>query len=223
MHQTLLRYILFLLPFLMIMNHVDAQIIVNTGVTPDQLVQSLVGNGVTYSNVTYNGGNLSRGTFTGPNNFGIAAGGVLSTGNAGTIAGAPGGSVGNSSTMAVQNDPDMNIICTNNTLNGSILEFDFIPQGNSLTFRYVFASEEYPNYAPPCNSSYNDGFGFFISGPGLSGPYMGNTAPNIALIPETNTQVSINNVNATTNSIYYVSNYNGKWYMLKNCSASRAL
>ncbi|MBK7946535.1 MAG: choice-of-anchor L domain-containing protein [Flavobacteriales bacterium] len=42
-----------------------------------------------------------------------------------------------------------------------MLEFDFIPTGDTLRFRYVFGSEEYPNYT--CGSV-NDVFGFFLSG-----------------------------------------------------------
>jgi len=45
----------------------------------------------------------------------------------------------------------------------SILEFDFIPQTDMLTFRYVFASEEFDIF---CGTAFNDAFGFLISGPG---------------------------------------------------------
>ncbi|MEI6062667.1 MAG: choice-of-anchor L domain-containing protein, partial [Bacteroidota bacterium] len=213
MQSGKLRRILLLLFFSMLIVHAESQIVVNTAVTPDQMVQSLIGTGVTYSNVTFKGNTNSRGTFLGPNNIGISTGVVLCTGSASTISGAPGGSVGGPSGSAFMDDPDLNAICnisaTQHSYNGSILEFDFVPQGDLITFHYVFASEEYPNYAPPCSSGYNDGFGFLISGPGLSGPYLGNTGPNVALLPESNTPVSINNVNAITNAAYYVSNYNG--------------
>ena len=97
-----------------------------------------------------------------------------------------------------------------------ILEFDFIPQDDTLRFNYIFGSEEYPEYV---NSGFNDVFGFFISGPGYAGPFS-NGAENIALIPGTTTPVAINNVNngysATepapgpgTNSAYYVENGGG--------------
>jgi subtilisin-like proprotein convertase family protein len=65
----------------------------------------------------------------------------------------------------------------------------FRPYSDSVQFRYVFASEEYPEYA--C-TTFNDIFGLFISGPNPAG---GNYVDqNIALIPGTNLAVSINNL-----------------------------
>jgi gliding motility-associated-like protein len=81
------------------------------------------------------------------------------------------------------------------------LEFDFIPYSDTVKFKYVFGSDEYPEFAPPNNSGYNDVFGFFISGPGITG------IQNIAKLPNNGSIVSINNVNAITNSTYY--NFNG--------------
>ncbi|MBK7408805.1 MAG: choice-of-anchor L domain-containing protein [Saprospirales bacterium] len=86
-----------------------------------------------------------------------------------------------------------------------MLEFDFQPTVSQIEFRYVFASEEYCDYV---NSTFNDVFGFFISGPGISGPYS-NNGINIAVLPGFiggGTPVSINNVNHITNSAYYVGN-----------------
>ena len=87
------------------------------------------------------------------------------------------------------------------TYNAGILEFDFIPYSDTVRFKYVFGSDEYPEFAPPNSSGFNDVFGFFISGPGISG------IQNIAQLPNGGGVVSINNVNATTNSQYY--NFNG--------------
>ena len=64
-----------------------------------------------------------------------------------------------------------------------MFEFDIIPSGDSLKFNFVFGSEEYNEWV---GSQYNDVFGFFISGPGITGdPGIGNDH-NIALIPNTN-------------------------------------
>ena len=74
---------------------------------------------------------------------------------------------------------------TSNIKTISILEFDFVPGTSSISFDYIFASEEYPEYG--C-SSYNDVFGFFISGPGITGK------KNIAVLPDNTTAVAIKNL-----------------------------
>lgn len=83
-----------------------------------------------------------------------------------------------------------------------VLSFDFVPQGDRVSFKYVFASDEYASYV--C-SQYNDAFGFFISGPfdengnfvniGGITPYINE---NIAIIPGSNPElpVTINTVNS---------------------------
>src|SRR5690606_21403602 len=73
----------------------------------------------------------------------------------------------------------------------TVFEFDFVSQGNEISFNYIFASDEYPDYA--CNSAYNDVFGFIISGPGIVND-PGLSGKNIALLPN-GEYVTINNVN----------------------------
>eukprot|EP00877_Chromochloris_zofingiensis_P006714 jgi/Chrzof1/2296/Cz11g10020.t1 len=80
----------------------------------------------------------------------------------------------------------------------AILEFDFVPSvSGDISFAYVFGSEEYPEYSP---SDYNDMFGFWIS--------QGASKTNVALLPGTSTAVGIATINPTTNTQYYVSNWN---------------
>ncbi len=73
----------------------------------------------------------------------------------------------------------------------AIIRFRFIPTGNNLLFRYVFASDEYPEYV--C-SNFNDVFGFFLTGPSASDGATITT--NIATVPGTDLPVSINSINA---------------------------
>ena len=47
-----------------------------------------------------------------------------------------------------------------------VLGFDFIPESDTIVFNYSFGSEEYTSWV---NTQYNDVFGFFISGPGITG------------------------------------------------------
>lgn len=177
--------------------------------TPEELVLNvLLGNGVTAWNVSYNGAPANA-TIVQPNagyfdanNTGwpISSGVVLSSGNVSTVPGI--GSDFSSGTMGTGSDPDLALIEPAGINDRCVIEFDFIPSGDSIKFQYMFASEEYPEFV---FSGFNDAFGFFISGPGFAGPYS-NASVNIALIPGTSTPVTIDNVNATTNSQYYVDN-----------------
>jgi hypothetical protein len=79
----------------------------------------------------------------------------------------------------------------------STIKFDLVPIGDSVNFKYIFASEEYPEFV--C-SRFNDVFGFFIKGPGIVGDSMFNGTSmagykNIAKISGTNLPVTINTVN----------------------------
>jgi hypothetical protein len=164
------------------------------GVTPQQLVQSLVGVGVQVANVTYTGANVAAGRFTGgQNTIGFAQGVILSTGLAGGVVGAAGTNA--STNNGTAGDADLAAIVTpNTTFDAAVLEFDFVPEGDLLTFQYVFGSEEYPEFV---NAGVNDVFAFFLNG------------QNIALIPGTTTPVSIDTVNANVNSQFYVDNTGG--------------
>jgi gliding motility-associated-like protein len=85
------------------------------------------------------------------------------------------------------------------TFDATTFEFDIKPQGDSLKFKYIFASEEYMEWA---FSPFKDAFGFYISGPGIG------TDVNIAIIPGTSDIVSIPTVNAVVNNAYYYNNQN---------------
>jgi hypothetical protein len=106
----------------------------------------------------------------GPNNNGSAGGGVGSTGDG---------------------DADLSNLVGATTNDAAVLEFDFIATGNSISFQYVFGSEEYDDYV---GSSFNDVFAFFLNG------------ANIAVLPGTTTAVAINNINCGTNASYYRAN-----------------
>jgi gliding motility-associated-like protein len=187
--------------------YVFSQLITNTGTSPSALVQNvLLGPGVTVSNIMYNGSPSSIGSFTATGtNLGINQGIVMTTGTVLNNGSGPQGP-NNQAGAGIDNGAGGSGLLTNlingvQTYNAAILEFDFIPYSDTVKFKYVFGSDEYPEFAPPNNSGYNDVFGFFISGPGITG------IQNIAKLPNNGSIVSINNVNAITNSTYY--NFNG--------------
>ena len=180
-----------------------AQLTTSTAMTPTQLVQNiLLGSGITASNITYNGAPLAIGSFNGSSsNIGLASGVLLASGNISTAIG-PNNSGSAGTNLSQPADVDLNAISGNTTYDRAVLEFDFIPVSDTVKFKYVFGSEEYMEFV---NSGVNDAFGFFISGPGITGAFS-NNSKNIALIPGTPTPVTIDNVNANLNSAYYFNN-----------------
>jgi hypothetical protein len=158
-----------------------------TTVTINDIVESILGEGVAYSNVTYQGvlGNAAQasiGFFSGGDcvPLGFNDGIILSSGTVGNAVG-PNTSASTTATLGLPGDPDLNALIPGfQTFDASWIQFDFIPEDSQIFIQYVFASEEYNQYV---GSSYNDVFGFFVNG------------QNIALIPGTTTPVAINNVN----------------------------
>ena len=193
--------------FLFGVGSVFSQLVTGTSMSPLGLVQNiLLGPGVTVSNILYNGSPAALGSFQASStNLGIDEGVVLTTGTVIDNGDGPQGP-NNQAGAGMDNNVGGSALLSGliggaQTYNASILEFDFIPYSDTVRFKYVFGSDEYPEFAPPNNSGFNDVFGFFISGPGISG------IQNIAQLPNNGGVVSINNVNAITNSQYY--NYNG--------------
>lgn len=193
------------------------QLNIDSGVSAADAVQNtLLGEGVTVSNITLSGDDNQVGTFDCVNcNLGLETGVIIGSGNV-SVASGPNSS-GSSSSGGGNfgaSDGDLEILNPGFTFNdAAILEFDFEASGDSIKFNFVWASEEYPEYS---GSSFNDTFGFFVSGPGFSGPYS-NNAENIAIIPGTTLPVTINNLNNGTNGTtgpctnceYYINNPSG--------------
>jgi hypothetical protein len=155
----------------------------DTSLSAAQLAQSLVGPGVTISNVTFTGSPWAAGTFTGGTGIlGFGTGVVLSNGAVSNVIG-PNCSTGITQSNATPGDTDLSNLIGQITNDASVLEFDFVPTSPTISFQYVFASDEYQDFV----FDFNDVFAFFLGPEGSS--------KDIALIPGTNTIVSINNVN----------------------------
>ncbi|MCW5922175.1 MAG: choice-of-anchor L domain-containing protein [Saprospiraceae bacterium] len=209
--------------FFFLTTSIRAQLMQATGAntppfTPQNLISNIfLGDGVEVTNVTFNGNAAAIGYFTGATQaIGIDRGIVMTTGRVESTGGLF-GSVGCTETgvafastdnFIFTNDPDLAAL-TNGVLRDlAIYTITFIPTDSLLSFRYCFASEEYPEYS--CNV-FNDVFGFFISGPNPAGGNYTNT--NIARIPGTALPVAINTIHpfyppncAAVNAQYYNNN-----------------
>jgi gliding motility-associated-like protein len=188
----------------------NAQMTTTTGMTPLQYVQNvLLGGGVTVSNVTYTGYNNAMGEFSiaGATNLGMSNGLVLTTGTAlevdptyGTGLGphGPNDQAGAGTDNGQPGDPYLTTVANAQTYNAAILQFDFIPVGDTVKFNYVFGTEEYMEWV---TGGFADVFAFVLSG--VTTPL---SAVNIATLPSTGQPVTALNVNANVNPQYYVDN-----------------
>ena len=153
------------------------------------------------SNIKYVGANTSIGLFKSEmlyNDF-ITQGIVISTGSVFDAIG-PNNMPNQSSESFASNDYDLSGLGNGDSFDAAILSFDFITTGDSVTFNFFFASEEYPEFV---NKNVNDVFGFYLMNEALG------VHENLAQLPFLEAPVSIDNINATTNSQYFVEN--GIW------------
>ncbi len=198
--RSFLRVTLFTLGFTFLQNYVSAQLTVDDSATPEELVTSLVGEGVTVSDITMDCPSGAFGFFECVDcNVGIGSGILLTSGSA-SLAVGPNNTSSATGDNGAPGDPDLDdipgILGTNDAC---VLEFDLTVTSDTIRFNYSFGSEEYLEFV----GSFNDAFAFYISGPGIVG------SENIALIPGTATAVSINNVNTGSYPEYYVVNGDG--------------
>jgi len=201
------------------------QIAVATGLTNQQYVQDvLLGAGVLATNITSLGAPMQFGHMTGadPDIIGMSAGFVMSSAAASNIV-MPGAwddvpwgtgvNGGQPDLLNVANSvpPLIGQFFTVGSVNDvAVMEFDFVATGDTVKFNFIFGSDEYLTWV---NTTFNDVFGFFLSGDGITGPYQAPAgfpggAVNIASVPNSNPvlPITISSVNTTLNSQYF--NYN---------------
>jgi hypothetical protein len=223
-----MKKIFLIIFFLSSLSHFFGQI--TTAINPSiaQMQALLQGNGVVVSGLsitcpagayaTFANGNSALG---GTLNSGI----LLTTGSAANVAGPPSGFNSIDNSFSGGSGSALGDVLTGNgpgsSYDGCYINFLITPSCATLSINYVFASEEYPEFA---TGSINDVFGFVISGPNPAGGNFNQT--NIATLPGTTTPVSIQNVNngsANTgpckNCAYYIADppgliYDGKTTVL---------
>ena len=158
-----------------------------SGASATDLATQITGPGITISSPTItNGASTQLGTYLngiGGAGLQLDSGIILTTGtvteafstNSATgISENPGSSFTDADLTAIE------ALATNDVV---IFEFDAVldPLATVLTIDYQFMSDEYNEYV--C-SDFNDIFGYFISGPGITG------TQNIALVPGTSNAVN---------------------------------
>jgi gliding motility-associated-like protein len=209
---------------LLVSNASFGQVDVDSNYSLDQYVNDiLLGEGVEAFNVSYTGGASQLGYMTGgEGNLMISNGLVLSSDAADNISCPP---IQNGCTDCLGmdfNDPDLLTIANSvppligqnfsvsSVNDGCVLEFDFTASGDSISFNYIFGSDEYETWI---NTQYNDVFAFFLSGPGIAGEFdspagFPDGAINIAGVPDSDPYlpITISSVNSGTNAQYYVNN-----------------
>lgn len=179
-----------------------AKLSVETGLDPFKMAEQMFGAGITIVDASYQGDPLSAGIYSGADKStpGVAPsdqGVILSTGHAGDFTNASGGANqhdGTSSdTHGVDGDARLTDIAGAKTFDGAIFEAKFIPLGEMLTMQVTFSSEEYMEFA---GSGFNDAVGVWVNG-------------EKAQLTVGDGDVSINNINAWSNSPLYVDNADG--------------
>ena len=188
----------------------------------DYVNEVLLGEGVTATNISFIGSTEQIGYLTGGTDVGfpIDGGLVLSSGNAADAfcaglgcGGCQGGNPTDADLLEIANSvpPLIGQAFSVSSVNDlCVLEFDFDPAGDYVSFNYVFGSSEYEAWE---NSQYNDIFAFFLSGAGINGPYNApgafpGQAVNIASVPDSDPElpITISSVNGALNAEYYILN-----------------
>jgi len=201
----------------------SAQVTVDQSLTPTQYVNDvLLGEGVSATNVSFTGSSSQIGYMTGGASIGfpIEGGLVLSSGNAADAFCAglgcfdcQGGNPTDADLLEIANSVPPLIgqsFAVGSVNDLCVLEFDFDPAGDYVSFNYIFGSSEYEAWE---NTQYNDIFAFFLSGAGINGPYNApaafpGQAINIASVPDSDPElpITISSVNGLINAEYYVLN-----------------
>ncbi len=205
---------------------------VDEGYTPQDLVEDVLINSTCANvfNVSVSGGNFatgekSYGYFDGTGTtFPFQNGIILSTGKINNAPGPNGYLSDDGGGMGWNGDPDLNdALGLSNTFNATVLEFDFIPLGNRISFDYIFSSEQYLSSPSSNQCNYTDGFAFLLKRNGET------RYQNLAVVPGTNIPVKVNTVRGSgticppANQAYFdafngtnhPTNFNGQTKVLK--------
>ncbi|SIO30550.1 Hint domain-containing protein [Vannielia litorea] len=176
-----------------------SELSINTNASAIQMANAIFGDSVqvvtaSYSGSSYSSGIYSGGDSTSPGVVPGDSGVILSTGRASDFTNSSGQANQSTNTSTntggANNNAQFNAVAGNSTYDASYMDITFVPDGDVMTMQFVFASDEYPEYA---NSIYNDVFAVWVNGQYVELEVgTGNTA--------------VTNVNDADNSNLYVDN-----------------
>ncbi len=178
-----------------------AELPIQTNVTAMQMANAMFGPSITIVNASYSGDAVSAGIYsnglaTSPGVTPSDSGVILSTGRVVDFTNTTGqvNQVSNRSTdtTGANGDAGLNSVAGVQTYDAAIFQATFVPAGSVLTMQITFSSEEYLEYV---GSGFNDAVGVWVNG-------------QKATLTAGNGDISINNINPTSNSNLYVDNAN---------------
>lgn len=177
-----------------------AELTYQTNATALQMANTIFGDGATVTGASYTGATNSKAIYSNgqlsPGVVPATSGVILSTGNAASFtqsSGDPNRATNTTTnTTGPDNNAQFNALAGTNTFDASFLDIDFIPTGDTLTMRFVLASEEYPEFA---TSQFNDVVGVWVNG-------------TLVPVQVGNGQAGITNINAGTQPNLLINNTN---------------
>ncbi|MCT4580007.1 MAG: gliding motility-associated C-terminal domain-containing protein, partial [Flavobacteriales bacterium] len=177
-------------------------IVDQTTYTVEQLVEDILigGECAQISNITYSTG-TDYGEENGIGYFSMQGDGVgfpfdegiiLTTGDA-NLASGPNINNLSDGTTAWPGDTDLEnaVGLTTTTNNATIIEFDFVPLAQEISFDFLMASEEYNGGSFECN--YSDAFAFLLTD-------SNDVTTNLAVLPNTTTPILVTNIHQANTS-----------------------
>ena len=140
---------------------------------------------ITFSTGTNFGEDNGIGYFTNPDGgFPFSEGLLLTSGDASQAAG-PNTNFVSSGTASWPGDADLTAIAGENTNNATIIQFDFVPLNDELSFDFLMASEEYDMGTFECD--FSDAFAFLLTD-------SNGVTTNLAVVPGTNDPILVTNI-----------------------------
>ena len=143
---------------------------IDRNATANEMAEAIFGDGVQIIDATYTGDRDSSGIYTDGDAIapGVTPGDTGVMFSTGDLRGfTNNASESNLSTNTTtnssgpNNNADFNAAAGARTYDASFMDVDFIPTGDTLTMQFVFASEEYPEYA---DGAFQDFIGVWING-----------------------------------------------------------